>query len=95
MDRYASAQQFGGQRASVGRQVIVVADGQIAAGIIVAIGLDDRPIIRSFGLFPGGKEDSGWNASMRLEHRACATERELEALVAAKEPPAWCWPPRI
>jgi len=95
MDRYASKQEFGGQRASISRLVLVVAKGQVEPGLIVAIGANDRPIIRSFGLFPGGKADSTWGVSDRLEFRACPTEQFLAEELAAEGEPFWTWPPRV
>jgi hypothetical protein len=95
MDRYATVQEFGGQRASIHRLVLVVANGQVEPGLIVAIGANDQPIIRSFGLFPGSKADATWGVSEPLAFRACPREQYLREELAEAGEPFWTWPPRV
>lgn len=95
MDKYASQQSFGGQRASVNRSVIVVADGQIEPGIIVGISSAGTPLIRTLGAFASGKGDSTYGASDRIEFQDCASPQALEESRRMSNAPFWTWPPRV
>lgn len=91
MNKYATEQQFGGQRASVGRSVIVVGDGQLAAGQIVGISVNDSPIIRSVAVVGSGE----WKVVNTCAFREVLSATELEAVVETATESFWTWPPRV
>lgn len=95
MSKYATEQKFGGQRASVGRAIVLATrkhDGKegtcLRAGTIRAVSSSqDLPYIVVDGE-PGdlvNKDDLGWKF---VETR---TESEVEAMPFG----SWTWPPRI
>lgn len=88
---YATKQAFGGQRASVGRDVTVKDHGVLHAAKIVGVNeYDDLPILRIFARV--GCEDSGAN-----HHREEISFAEVRSEADIAEAPAtcWFWPPRI
>lgn len=98
MSKYATEQKFGGQRASVGRVVVLATDRHddksgmcLRAGVILAISSSkDIPYIAAHAslkttvghILPGDHE---WKF---VETR---TETEVEAMPIG----SWTWPPRI
>lgn len=93
MSTYATQQKFGGQRASVGRIVLLAAPKHddpskvcLRAGIVVAVSAgQDRPYIQDAKT---GVVD--WGEPM-WHFRATTSPEEAEALPLG----AWTWPPRI
>ncbi|XXX79212.1 hypothetical protein WMF30_10600 [Sorangium sp. So ce134] len=97
MGKYATDQAFGGQRASIGREVVVAErladeDGQLTGEVIIRAGkIDtihvgaDRPVICTWSgnvYHPDGAE---------LTFVPCTTQAEVEALPAD----SWTWPARV
>lgn len=108
MSKYATTQSFGGQRASVGRAVIlsrVPHDGRrgvcLVAGTIHAISSSkDMPYIAPIDRgSSGGRRDAEWqDDAMRsgdpsLRWRFCETQTEAD--VEAMPLGSWTWPPRV
>lgn len=90
--RYATKQAFGGQRASVGRDVTVKDHGDILAAKVVGVSGDDLPILRIFGRMGSGSEDGGAN-----HHREEISFADVRAEADIEKAPAtcWFWPPRV
>jgi hypothetical protein len=81
---YASKEPFGGQRASVGR-VVVMRDGlddDVEAGVITRIPTTGRMVITSS--YSGGDYDG-------LSFVETKTEADVDKL----PPGAWTWPVRV
>jgi hypothetical protein len=89
-ERYATEQSFGGQRASVCRQVCVKWDGWVSAGIVVAIN-GNRPIIRAMAATTSGP-DTAFNLS---REELPFAEVRAEADIATAPARCWFWPPRV
>lgn len=94
--RYATQQIFGGQRASVGREVTVVEGGSVYSGKIVGINGKDLPIIRVCAASQSN-QDKILNAVPGLEEElifhSCMSEQDL---CGPKAPTSfWTWPPRV
>jgi hypothetical protein len=91
--KYASVQSFSGQRASVGRAVVMKdGEGAIYSGQIVGISGQDLPIVRVFGCPGNASDDGAYNHSAEyLPHRGVSSEADLDREVG----PFWCWPPRV
>lgn len=91
---YATSEKFGGQRASVGRVVVVKYKGDLFMGIVEAISLDgQRPIIRMFSDHsPDARNDSAFGFDdADLDFIDLKTEDEI----AAAPERCWFWPPRV
>ncbi len=91
---FATAEKFGGQRASVARNVCVKRRGDIMMGVVVAISLDgQRPIIRMLSDHsPDGRHDSAFGfTDVDLPFADVRAEQDIET---APEP-SWFWPPRV
>jgi len=91
--RYASHQTFDGQRATVGRVVIVMmTGGAVTAGIIACINGEDRPLIRTLEPFPSndgtGGATPGWGP---FEFFPSKSEADLDGMPDL----TWTWPPRV
>lgn len=93
---FATSEQYGGQRVSVGRIVVVKYKGEIAAGIVVSISLDGRrPIIRALsGDAPDGSRDSAFGFSEGFGELPFAEVRSEEDIETAPDR-CWFWPPRV
>lgn len=85
MSKYATDQQFGGQRASVGRIVVVRTGRGIQAGVISEI-YGDEPVIRVLSAHTNPDVSSEFFAFFEAK-----TEQEL---LGAPDG-FWSWPPRI
>ena len=81
MDKYATTQSFGNQRASIGRMVMVRVRTLLMPGIIVEI-RGDAPVIQVL---------DGSSIREALVFFNAATELDLERMPS----PSWCWPPRV
>lgn len=101
-DKYATQQRFDGQRASVGRVVVVaqlVHDEQgrstwrteIVAGSIASIRYD-LPVFNTEkgDVYEPYKDENG-KACGGLEFMPCSTERDVETMPAG----SWTWPVRV
>jgi hypothetical protein len=92
---YATSTKFAGQRASVGRVVAVKYNGDVMAGIVVAVSSDgERPIVRMLSdQSPDARHDSafGFFAAHDFPFEDVKTEDEIHALVNG----CWFWPPRV
>jgi hypothetical protein len=83
MSKYATEKTFAGQRASIGRVVLVKMGEQLGAGIITAIQRnEDRPWIMPLD---GGPQTN------RLEFHHAQTEQGAEDMPDGR----WTWPPRV
>ncbi len=88
--KYATDKTFGGQRASLGRTVILVLGGAPYAGVIAAINEDDTIQFRDLDPEPG--EDRGWGTG---EDGLMFVDVKTEADLLAAPNRSWCWPPPV
>lgn len=89
MSKYATAQKFGGQRASVGRPVLFGVNrsdmrAKFVDGAIAMIRDDDAPIIRY-------NTPDGAFLVQAPPYFDARTEDEVELM----SPGQWCWLPRV
>lgn len=97
MSKYATEQRFGGQRARVGRAVVIAVkrhDGRegvcLRAGIIFAISsTHDAPYIQN--IRAAAVEWSGLGGVIELKYFDAKTEEDLAKMPIG----SWCWPPRV
>jgi hypothetical protein len=91
---YATSDKFGGQRASVARNVCVKHQSEIFVGVVVAISIDGRrPIIRMLtDLAANGARDSAFGFH---DGDLPFADVKSEADVDAAPEPCWFWPPRV
>lgn len=96
-EHYATSTQFAGQRASVGRVVVIRYKGDIFMGIVEAISLDgERPIIRMFSdLSPDARHDSAFGFRPGDEEDFYFSPVTTEDEIAAAPDRCWFWPPRV
>jgi hypothetical protein len=94
-DQFATSEKFAGQRASVGRIVAVKYDGDVMAGIVVAISSGGaRPIVRMFSdQSPDARHDSafGFSAPFNVPFHDVKSESDIETAPER----CWFWPPRV
>jgi hypothetical protein len=93
-NHYATSVEYGGQRVSVTRNVVVKYKGDICMGAVVAISLDgQRPIIRmlSDNAADGSRDSAFGFRDGELSFAEVRTEEDIE-----KAPDrCWFWPPRV
>lgn len=86
---YASKEVFAGQRASMGRDVVVgKVGGGIASGKIVDV---DKNWGLFIFVFPIGKDAKVDGAQCGYVFKECKTEADVNALA----PLEWAWPVRV
>ena len=90
---YVTSEVYGGQRASVGRIVVVKYNDEILAGVIVAISMDgERPIIRMLSDESPGRNDSAFGFRPgELAFEDVKSPDDIRKLVNF----CWFWPPRV
>lgn len=97
MSKYATDQKFAGQRASVGRVVLLAAkkhDGSegvcLRAGMIIAISSkDDRPYIHDVAAGTCDWKEPAW--TFFNVHQSASDEETLALMPIG----SWTWPPRV
>jgi hypothetical protein len=105
---YATKQQFGGQRASIGRQVVVKGSGYTSpwngskmhprtrSGTVDGIDDQDRPIIESSALNNPGVEEKIRPGNYKERSSDLAYfDAKTEEDIEHMPPGSWCWPPRV
>jgi hypothetical protein len=96
---YATEQKFDGQRASIGRSVIVIDRGRIYAALVVSVS-DDKPTMRTLNADASAGSDSLYGTyAVPCPYLSCPSVEALAAATSERDSNRdacfWTWPPRV